>query len=226
MATRCILDFVHPDEVDNARRDLKQVLQCKEGTGSVTRYVSTTTYPYDLVALYSAQTSVECDSDIPFFQSVRFLRLSAIRTALGASRSELAQWKDQERIAFDSNYLAADLVINWVADGLVLCFIHAIVGEFAVLRLASLVRLPSTFLQIFSPFTARLVLSVLASPMPLSFLVVTASGHRDPEFAGKGPCTSIGALCWVLGGKHLDKQAALPQWLAHLVIIPGITPSR
>ncbi|KAG8931534.1 hypothetical protein FRC01_001163 [Tulasnella sp. 417] len=49
------------------------------------------------------------------------------QTRCCASREDLALWKDQERIAFDSNYLAADLVINWVADGLVLCFIHAIV---------------------------------------------------------------------------------------------------
>lgn len=27
----------------------------------------------------------------------------------------------------DSNYMAVDIVINWVADDLVLCFIHAVV---------------------------------------------------------------------------------------------------
>lgn len=31
-----------------------------------------------------------------------------------------------ERIALDENYMAVDLVINWAADGVVLCFIHAV----------------------------------------------------------------------------------------------------
>ncbi len=32
-----------------------------------------------------------------------------------------------ERIAIDANYMAVDIVINWVAEGVVLCFIHAVV---------------------------------------------------------------------------------------------------
>jgi hypothetical protein len=36
-------------------------------------------------------------------------------------------WMDAEKIAVDSNYMAVDIVINWAAEGLVLCFIHAVV---------------------------------------------------------------------------------------------------
>lgn len=32
-----------------------------------------------------------------------------------------------ERIAIDESYMAVDIVLNWVAEGLVLCFIHAVV---------------------------------------------------------------------------------------------------
>ncbi|THH02800.1 hypothetical protein EW026_g114 [Hermanssonia centrifuga] len=37
------------------------------------------------------------------------------------------QWSDGDKIAVDSNYMAVDIVINWAADGVVLCFIHAVV---------------------------------------------------------------------------------------------------
>ncbi|KAG8908506.1 hypothetical protein FRB99_005865 [Tulasnella sp. 403] len=84
LAARCILDFIHPDEVDSARKDLRQVLDAKEVNGSVTR-------------------------------------------ALGAAPDSLGSFPHQQQIGFDDNYLATDLVINWVAEGLVLCFIHAIV---------------------------------------------------------------------------------------------------
>ncbi|KAG9013883.1 hypothetical protein FRB94_004263 [Tulasnella sp. JGI-2019a] len=94
MAGRSILDFVHPDEVASARRDLSRVSQNKEINGSVTR--------------------------------VRFLRLSVIRLEFGASKEELETFPGQMDVAFDENYLTADLVINWVAEGVVLCFIHAI----------------------------------------------------------------------------------------------------
>ena len=36
-------------------------------------------------------------------------------------------WSDAEKIALDDNYMAVDIVINWAADGVVLCFIHAVV---------------------------------------------------------------------------------------------------
>ncbi|KAG8937283.1 hypothetical protein FRC02_000053 [Tulasnella sp. 418] len=95
LSTRCILDFIHPQELPSARNDLSEVLRSKGLDGSVTR--------------------------------VRFLRLSTIRTRLGAPEHALDHFPGQELIAYDDDYLAADLVINWVAEGVVLCFIHAIV---------------------------------------------------------------------------------------------------
>ncbi|KAJ7284933.1 hypothetical protein C8J57DRAFT_704389 [Mycena rebaudengoi] len=57
---------------------------------------------------------------------VRFSRLSRVRRELGYKGPPPA-WTDAEKIALDSNYMAVDIVINWAAEGLVLCFIHAIV---------------------------------------------------------------------------------------------------
>ncbi|KAG6895337.1 hypothetical protein C0992_001759 [Termitomyces sp. T32_za158] len=57
---------------------------------------------------------------------VRFSRLSRVRRLLGYD-GPLAPWHDADRVALDANYMAVDIVINWAADGLVLCFIHAIV---------------------------------------------------------------------------------------------------
>ncbi|TFK40313.1 hypothetical protein BDQ12DRAFT_628218 [Crucibulum laeve] len=57
---------------------------------------------------------------------VRFCRLSRVRRLLGYDGPP-APWSDSEKIALDSNYMAVDIVINWAAEGLVLCFIHAIV---------------------------------------------------------------------------------------------------
>nr|VWO99746.1 B-type cyclin 2 [Ganoderma boninense] len=37
------------------------------------------------------------------------------------------QWIDAEKVTEDSNYMAVDIVINYAADELVLCFIHAVV---------------------------------------------------------------------------------------------------
>ncbi|KAG6900678.1 hypothetical protein C0993_004987 [Termitomyces sp. T159_Od127] len=54
---------------------------------------------------------------------VRFSRLSRIRRLLGFD----GQHPDADSVALDDNYMAVDVVINWAADGLVLCFIHAIV---------------------------------------------------------------------------------------------------
>lgn len=36
-------------------------------------------------------------------------------------------WQGADKIALDDNYMAVDIVINWAADGVVLCFIHAVV---------------------------------------------------------------------------------------------------
>ncbi|KAJ7034999.1 hypothetical protein C8F04DRAFT_1221274 [Mycena alexandri] len=57
---------------------------------------------------------------------VRFSRLSRVRRELGY-QGPPAPWGDAEKIALDSNYMAVDIVINWAAEGVVLCFIHAIV---------------------------------------------------------------------------------------------------
>lgn len=57
---------------------------------------------------------------------VRYSRLSRVRRLLG-SLDPLPTWVDAEKIAVDENYMVVDIAINWAADGLVLCFIHAIV---------------------------------------------------------------------------------------------------
>jgi hypothetical protein len=38
------------------------------------------------------------------------------------------KFTDEDKVSFDEDYMACDLVINWAAEGLVLCFIHAVVG--------------------------------------------------------------------------------------------------
>ncbi|KAF7312311.1 hypothetical protein MIND_00244100 [Mycena indigotica] len=57
---------------------------------------------------------------------VRFSRLSRVRRELGYQGSPTS-WNDADKIALDSNYMVVDVVINWAAEGVVLCFIHAIV---------------------------------------------------------------------------------------------------
>ncbi|RDB25524.1 hypothetical protein Hypma_006509 [Hypsizygus marmoreus] len=57
---------------------------------------------------------------------VRFSRLSKVRRQLGYEGPP-APWSEADKIALDSNYMAVDITINWAAEGLVLCFIHAIV---------------------------------------------------------------------------------------------------
>ncbi|KAJ7127041.1 hypothetical protein C8R44DRAFT_780252 [Mycena epipterygia] len=57
---------------------------------------------------------------------VRFSRLSRVRRELGY-QGPPTSWSDADKIALDSNYMAVDIVINWAAEGVVLCFIHAIV---------------------------------------------------------------------------------------------------
>ncbi|KAF8071733.1 hypothetical protein FPV67DRAFT_1667202 [Lyophyllum atratum] len=56
----------------------------------------------------------------------RFSRLSRVRRQLGYEGPP-APWSDAEKIALDKDYMGVDIVINWAAEGLVLCFIHAIV---------------------------------------------------------------------------------------------------
>ncbi|KAG9314878.1 hypothetical protein JVU11DRAFT_3979 [Chiua virens] len=57
---------------------------------------------------------------------VRYCRLSRVRRFLGYT-GPLPQWSDADKIALDNNYMAVDIVISWAAEGLVLCFIHAVV---------------------------------------------------------------------------------------------------
>ncbi|KAJ7739776.1 hypothetical protein DFH07DRAFT_839874 [Mycena maculata] len=57
---------------------------------------------------------------------VRFSRLSRVRRELGY-QGPPSSWSDADKISLDSNYMAVDIVINWAAEGVVLCFIHAIV---------------------------------------------------------------------------------------------------
>ncbi|TFY82225.1 hypothetical protein EWM64_g1787, partial [Hericium alpestre] len=57
---------------------------------------------------------------------MRFSRLSRVRRLLGHD-GPAHDWPDAEKIALDTNYMAVDLVINWAAEGLVLCFLHAVV---------------------------------------------------------------------------------------------------
>ncbi|KAI0303815.1 hypothetical protein B0F90DRAFT_1329070 [Multifurca ochricompacta] len=57
---------------------------------------------------------------------MRYSRLSRVRRLLG-HQGPAHFWPDGDKIAIDSNYMAVDLVINWAAEGLVLCFIHAAV---------------------------------------------------------------------------------------------------
>ncbi|TRM65125.1 hypothetical protein BD626DRAFT_567963 [Schizophyllum amplum] len=97
---KSLLQFVHPDEQASAKQDLGSVLDSRTLHGSVTR--------------------------------VRFSRLSYVRrqlghTGAGSGSAPGAQWDGAEKVSYDSDYMAVDIVINWAAEGLVLCFIHAIV---------------------------------------------------------------------------------------------------
>ncbi|KDQ57187.1 hypothetical protein JAAARDRAFT_35789 [Jaapia argillacea MUCL 33604] len=56
---------------------------------------------------------------------VRYSRLSSVRRQLGAQEPTNV-WSDGDKIAVDANYMAVDIVINWAAEGLVLCFMHAV----------------------------------------------------------------------------------------------------
>ncbi|CAD6577881.1 MAG: hypothetical protein TREMPRED_002057, partial [Tremellales sp. Tagirdzhanova-0007] len=57
---------------------------------------------------------------------MRFARLSRIRTALGCPPGEVEIPHDAGTFVEDEGYVIADLVLNWVADGLLLAFFHAI----------------------------------------------------------------------------------------------------
>ncbi|KAI0064785.1 hypothetical protein BV25DRAFT_1869046 [Artomyces pyxidatus] len=57
---------------------------------------------------------------------MRYSRLSRVRRLLG-HHGPTHEWPDADKVAVDSNYMVVDLVINWAADGLALCFHHAVV---------------------------------------------------------------------------------------------------
>ncbi|KAI0749586.1 hypothetical protein C8Q80DRAFT_1101876 [Daedaleopsis nitida] len=57
---------------------------------------------------------------------VRYSRLSRVRRLLGYS-GPAPDWEDADKVTLDAHYMAVDLVINYAADGLVLCFMHAVV---------------------------------------------------------------------------------------------------
>lgn len=110
---KSLLAFVHPDEQASAKQDLGSVLESRTLHGSVTRYVS---LALGLTSYYKLKISC----------SVRFSRLSKVRRQLGYA-GPAAPWTEADKISLDGNYMAVDVVINWAAEGLVLCFIHAIV---------------------------------------------------------------------------------------------------
>ncbi|KAG7089780.1 hypothetical protein E1B28_011432 [Marasmius oreades] len=56
---------------------------------------------------------------------VRFFRLSKVRQQLGFSGPSVPLFPSAERVVLDGQFMAVDITINWVAEGLVLCFIHA-----------------------------------------------------------------------------------------------------
>ncbi|KAF8518198.1 hypothetical protein JB92DRAFT_2903838 [Gautieria morchelliformis] len=57
---------------------------------------------------------------------VRYSRLGRTRARLGYTGVH-NKFTDEDKVSFDEDYMACDLVINWAAEGLVLCFIHAVV---------------------------------------------------------------------------------------------------
>ncbi|KAH9928603.1 uncharacterized protein B0H18DRAFT_1094113 [Fomitopsis serialis] len=57
---------------------------------------------------------------------VRYSRLSRVRRQLGY-QGPTHEFADADKVSVDTNYMAVDLVINWASDGLVLCFMHAVV---------------------------------------------------------------------------------------------------
>ncbi|KAH0832943.1 hypothetical protein J3R83DRAFT_11915 [Lanmaoa asiatica] len=108
---RSLLNFVHPEEQASARADLTEALEQRTMHGTVTRFI---------FALYTSTLylTLSPGSDT--------CRLSRVRRFLGYT-GPLPQWSDADKIALDNHYMAVDIVISWAAEGLVLCFIHAVV---------------------------------------------------------------------------------------------------
>lgn len=51
--------------------------------------------------------------------------MPSIRRELGYQGPD-EEWADAQKVATDDNYMPIDIVINWAAEGLVLCFMHAV----------------------------------------------------------------------------------------------------
>ncbi|OWZ37758.1 hypothetical protein C356_04532 [Cryptococcus neoformans c45] len=94
MMARSVLEFIHPHEREQARKDLLGAISADDLQGSVTR--------------------------------VRFARLSQIRTLLGCPPEENEIPADADVVVEDDEYIILDLVLNWVATGLLLAFFHPI----------------------------------------------------------------------------------------------------
>lgn len=116
---KSLLSFVHPDEQASAKHDLGSVLESRTLHGSVTRCVIF--YPLSILPRVRLSHII-----VTRLCRVRYSRLSRVRRQLGYD-GPAPPWTDAEKIALDSKYMAVDIVINWAAEGLVLCFIHAIV---------------------------------------------------------------------------------------------------
>ena len=111
---RSLLEFVHPDERQDASIDLHDVVEKHALHGTVTRQDSLQKYPLAIVF------------DHPPSSRVKYVRASYIRVLLGASTRD--SFPHAKQIGYDDKYLPCDIVINWVAENLVLCFLHAIIG--------------------------------------------------------------------------------------------------
>ena len=59
----------------------------------------------------------------------RYSRLPRIREMLGASNPP--RDPEADRYVEDDNFVAIDIVINWIGDGMLLCFFHAIIDKAA-----------------------------------------------------------------------------------------------
>jgi len=108
---KSLLSFVHPDEQHTARTDLADALEQKTIHGSVTRSVR-------LISMHFRYL------DFPLFR-VRYCRFSRVRRLLGYP-GQSPSWSEADKIGTDDYYMPVDIVISWAAEGLVLCFIHAV----------------------------------------------------------------------------------------------------
>ncbi|WVQ72101.1 hypothetical protein IAR50_001646 [Cryptococcus sp. DSM 104548] len=94
MMGRQVLEFIHPHEREQARKDLTSAISADDLQGSVTR--------------------------------VRFARMSRIRTILGCLPEENEFPEGMDQCFEDDMYIIEDVVLNWVAEGMLLAFFHSI----------------------------------------------------------------------------------------------------